>query len=43
MEDYCQWQQANKAVRKRINDEHRIVYAVEKETVVIISCRGHYD
>ena len=28
---------------RRINDEHRIVYAVERETVVIISCRGHYD
>ena len=28
---------------RRIDDEHRIVYAVERETVVIISCRGHYD
>ena len=28
---------------RRINDEHRIVYVVEKETVVIISCRGHYN
>lgn len=75
-EEYCEWQQTNKAVLKRINalikdmrrspfegigkpeplkenlsgfwsrhinDEHRIVYVVEEETVVIISCRGHYD
>ncbi len=75
-EEYCQWQQTNKAVlkrinalikdirrspfegigkpeplkenlsgfwRRRINDKHRIIYAVEKETVVIIACRGHYN
>ena len=75
-EEYCQWQQTNKAVLKRINalikdirrspfegigkpeplkenfsgfwsrrinDKHRIIYAVEKETVVIIACRGHYN
>lgn len=28
---------------RRINGEHRIVYAVEHEVVVIISCRGHYE
>lgn len=28
---------------RRINDEHRIVYEVEKETIVIISCRKYYD
>jgi len=28
---------------RRINDKHRIIYAVEKETVVIIACRGHYN
>ena len=27
---------------RRITDEHRIVYAVEKDTVFIIACRGHY-
>ena len=26
----------------RIDEEHRIVYAVEKEMVIIISCKGHY-
>ncbi|MCI9490302.1 type II toxin-antitoxin system YoeB family toxin [Lachnospiraceae bacterium 48-42] len=28
---------------RRINDEHRIVYAVEKEMAVVISCKGHYN
>lgn len=28
---------------RRINDEHRIVYVVEKDVVVIISCKGHYE
>ena len=27
---------------RRIDEEHRIVYAVEDETVIIISCKGHY-
>ena len=27
---------------RRIDEEHRIVYAVEKETVIIISCKVHY-
>ena len=75
-EEYCAWQQANKAILKRINqlvkdisrdpfsgigkperlkgnlngfwsrridEENRIVYAVENESVVIIACKGHYD
>lgn len=74
-EEYCEWQQNDKAVLKRINllirdmrrtpfegmgkpeplkenlsgfwsrrinHEHRIVYVVENESVVIISCKGHY-
>ncbi len=28
---------------RRIDDEHRLVYAVEKEAVLIIACRGHYN
>lgn len=28
---------------RRINGEHRIVYAVEDNTVLIFSCRGHYN
>lgn len=28
---------------RRINDEHRIVYAVEDKVIIIISCKNHYD
>lgn len=28
---------------RRVDEEHRLVYAVEESTVVVISCRGHYD
>lgn len=28
---------------RRISDEHRMVYAVEDNTVIIISCKGHYE
>ena len=28
---------------RRINEEHRLVYVVENNKAVIISCRGHYD
>ncbi len=27
---------------RRINDEHRIVYAVESKTIIVIQCRYHY-
>lgn len=27
---------------RRINDGNRLVYAIEKDAVVIISCKGHY-
>jgi toxin YoeB len=27
---------------RRINDEHRIVYKVTADTLIIISCRSHY-
>lgn len=27
---------------RRIDDEHRVVYAVKDKTLFIISCRGHY-
>jgi len=27
---------------RRINDEHRLVYRVGKDVIVIISCRYHY-
>jgi toxin YoeB len=28
---------------RRINGEHRIVYAVDNEKIIIISCRYHYN
>lgn len=28
---------------RRINKEHRLVYKIEKDGIVIISCRYHYD
>jgi toxin YoeB len=28
---------------RRINGEHRIVYAVDNEKIIIISCRYHYE
>ena len=27
---------------RRISNEHRIVYAIEKDIAIIISCKGHY-
>jgi toxin YoeB len=27
---------------RRINDEHRLVYKIEKDTIIVISCRYHY-
>ena len=28
---------------RRIDDEHRIVYIVENNVIIIFSCRGRYD
>ena len=28
---------------RRINDEHRLIYNVDNETIHVISCRGHYE
>ena len=28
---------------KRINDEHRLVYKVEENQLIIISCKFHYN
>ena len=27
---------------RRINDEHRLIYKVDDEKIIIISCRDHY-
>ena len=75
-DDYLYWQQADKAVLRKINellrdclrtpfagkgkpeplrhefsgfwsrritDEHRLIYLVEKEQIVIAQCRYHYQ
>ncbi len=28
---------------RRIDNEHRLVYAIEDTRILIISCKGHYD
>ena len=28
---------------RRITNEHRLVYKVDKDVIIIISCRYHYD
>jgi toxin YoeB len=28
---------------RRINKEHRIVYEIEENTIIILSLRGHYE
>jgi len=28
---------------RRISDEHRIVYSVTNEYIIVISCRSHYN
>ena len=28
---------------RRVDGEHRLIYAVEESVVVVISCRGHYN
>ena len=28
---------------RRINDEHRLVYKIDNEKIIIYSCRYHYD
>lgn len=27
---------------RRINKEHRVVYLIEEDTIVIFQCKGHY-
>jgi toxin YoeB len=28
---------------RRITDEHRLVYKIDGDTIIITSCKGHYD
>lgn len=32
-----------KAMSRRIDDKNRLVYCMEDETLIVISCRGHYE
>lgn len=32
-----------KGMSKRIDDKNRLTYTMENESVVILSCRGHYE
>lgn len=28
---------------RRIDDTHRLVYAIEKDQIIVIACRYHYE
>jgi len=28
---------------RRINDEHRLVYKITENTIIIVSCKNHYE
>ena len=28
---------------RRITNEHRVIYKVEKDRIIIVSCKGHYE
>ena len=32
-----------KGMSKRIDDTNRLVYTVENDSIVVLSCRGHYE
>ena len=32
-----------KGMSKRIDDKNRLTYTMEGESLVILSCRGHYE
>jgi toxin YoeB len=34
--------QLSGCLSRRINEEHRLVYKVEKDVIIIVSCRYHY-
>lgn len=51
-EQYLYWQTQDKRTLKenlsgywsrRIDDTHRLVYAVSDESIIVIACRFHYD
>ena len=32
-----------KAMSRRIDDKNRLIYTIEDDRLVILSCRGHYE
>ncbi len=32
-----------KAFSRRINSEHRLIYIVENDNLIILACKGHYQ
>ena len=34
---------AVQGIGKRIDDTNRLVYTVENDSIVVLSCRGHYE
>ena len=32
-----------KGMSKRIDDTNRLVYTVENDSIIVLSCRGHYE
>jgi len=41
-EEYPPWQKTNRKLVQRITDEHRIVYKVEGDAVLVAQLRYHY-
>jgi toxin YoeB len=41
-EDYLYWQKTDKKILNRINEEHRIVYKVTDDALLIAQLRYHY-
>lgn len=43
-DDYMYWQnQGQKKIVKRINQEDRIIYMVDENTIYIYSCKDYYN
>jgi Txe/YoeB family toxin of Txe-Axe toxin-antitoxin module len=41
-EEYLSWQKTDRKLVQRITDEHRIVYKVEGDAVLVAQLRYHY-
>ena len=41
-EEYKEWLNVDKKILKRINEEHRLIYKVQGNIIIIVSCKGHY-